>query len=162
RYLMPQQPQANWRKRRSFSGAKRGQRDVLSTVEGLQSYQLGGTLELWDRSHGQYHEQWQAGRVQCPRNCQGQPPGTRINPMCIVEKQDEGALGTPPAQELKQQRLTALVAPLSFKRCSKGRLREAGTEQVVEQRQAFDQRWSDLGHLGVHQAGTFGHNLYLA
>src|SRR4029434_16726 len=127
---MRQQPQANCRKRRGFSGAKRGQRDVLSTVEGLQSYQLGGTLELWDRSHGHYHEQWQAGRVQCPRNCQGQPPGTRINPVCIVEKQDEGALGRPAAQYLNQQRLTALVTALSFKRRSEGRLREAGTEQV--------------------------------
>ena len=159
---MGRHPQANGRERHGFSGAKRGQRDVLSTDEGLQSYQLGGTLEPWDRAHGQHHEQWQAGSVQCARNCQSQPPGTRINPVCILEDQDERALGSPAAQQLDQQRLTALVAALGFKRRSEGRLREAGTEQVVEQRQAFDQLWSDLGHLGVHQAAALVRSLYPA
>jgi hypothetical protein len=80
---------------------------VLSTVEGRQSYQFGGTLEPWDRAHGQYHEQWQASSVQCTRNCQGESPGTRINPVCILEEQDERALGSPAAQQLDQERLTA-------------------------------------------------------
>src|SRR5262249_15140075 len=148
--------------RRSLGGAKRRQPDVLGTTEGLQSYQLGGALEPWDWAHGQHHEQWQADRGQCTGNCQDQPPGTRINPVDISEDHDERALDSPAAQQLDQQRLTALIAALGFKRRSEGRLRKAGTEQVVEQRQARHQLWSDLGHLSVHQAAALGRSLYPA
>src|SRR5262249_22233282 len=106
--------------------------------------------------------QWQTDSVQGTGNCQDQPPGTRINPVYIIEDQDERALGSPAAQQLDQQRLTALVAALGFKRRGEGRLRKAGTEQVVEQRQARHQLWSDLGHLGVHQAAALGRSLYPA
>ncbi|HLB78434.1 MAG TPA: hypothetical protein VJO72_15495, partial [Candidatus Dormibacteraeota bacterium] len=63
--------------------------------------------------------------------------------MYIIEEQDERALGSPAAQQLDQQRLTALIAALGFKCRGAGRFREAGTEQVVQQRQARDQLWSD-------------------
>src|SRR5262249_58318438 len=107
-------PQTDGGERHSLGGAKRSQPDVLGTTEGLQSYQLGGTLEPWDRAHGQHHEQWQTDSVQGTGNCQDQPPGTRINPVYIIEDQDERALGSPAAQQLDQQRLTALVAALGF------------------------------------------------
>src|SRR6476646_5810819 len=126
---MGRHPQADCCERYGLGGTKRGQPDVLGTTEGLQSYQIGRTIESWDRAHGQHHEQWQAGSVQGTHNCQGQPPGTRIHPVYIFEAQDEWALGSPAAQQLDQQRLTALVASLAFKCRSERRLREASTEQ---------------------------------